>query len=574
MLANNQTGRTQRGRTAREEPMPPLPSLRVNALRDLVEQLRYASRDALLRDLDRLEALAVSIDPDSLYREDWLVEQVTGYHPSGDEEPASLVGEAVLGDLSALAERLSALAHLAESEIEGKCTTTEQLCERWAISRKSLDRYRKRGLIARRVLDSEGRDRLIFTAHVVERFEAANEQLIRSAKRYSRIGPAAVEHIVARATELSTDGRSLNESALLISREIGRSHEAVRQILRKYDARAEQPIFAERGPVAEREREVAFRAWIRGIALVRIARHLRRSTPSIRRAINVRRAELLTTMHIPGGSPARSAKKLNKLPPLPSHEQATSWDDDPPMEQLADFLAFARALGAPLGVEERVRAEARRAVLARTCAVVAKIRVSTPSAGDIDDAETLLRWALRLKQALIRAQLPTVLRTIENRIERPLDQVRAASLRVLLEGAIIAAGDAVDDFDPEKGGRLAPRVSMAVDKFSTEWARRHGADMPEQHSMRAIPRLARNAPMSDWRWILAWNQRWLDLPPRARANFELMDPRMSSLLARRFGLSELPATLDELVEPFELTRITAPRFERLAIYESLRATDD
>ena len=49
---------------------------------------------------------------------------------------------------------------------------------------------------------------------------------------------------------------------------------------------------------------------------------------------------------------------------------------------------------------------------------------------------------------------------------------------------------------------------------------------------------------------------------------------MSSLLVRRFGLSESPATLDELVEPFELTRITAPRFERLAIYEALRATDE
>ncbi len=552
--------------------MPPLPSLRVTALRDLVDQLRYASRDALLRDLDRLEALAVSIDPDRLYREDWLIERVTGYRPSADQQDsASLVGEAVLGDLSALAERLSAQAHLSEDEIEGECSTTEQLCQRWAISRKSLDRYRKRGLIARRVVDHEGRDRLIFTQHVVTRFEQSNDQLIRSAKRYSRIGPAAIEQIVARAQDLSETGKSLNESALVICREIGRSHEAVRQILRKHDARAEDPIFAERGPVGPRERELAFRAWIRGIALVRIARHVRRSTPSIRRAINVRRAELLTTMRLPEATPPR---KRAADPALPSHEQAKAWDDDAPIEQISEFLAFARSLGAPLGVEERVRAEARLAILARARARIARIRVSTPSAGDIDDAETLLRWSLRLKQALIRAQLPTVVRTIENRLERPLDQVRAASLRVLLEGALIAAGDAVDSFNPSKGGRLAPRVSMGADRFATEWAKRHAPDLPELRSMRAIPRLTRNAPMTDWRYMLAWNLRWLELPPRARANLELMDPRMSSLLVRRFGLSAMPATLDELVEPFELTRITAPRFERLAIYEALRASDD
>ena len=42
--------------------MPPLPSLRVTALRDLVDQLRYASRDALLRDLDRESASFVVLN--------------------------------------------------------------------------------------------------------------------------------------------------------------------------------------------------------------------------------------------------------------------------------------------------------------------------------------------------------------------------------------------------------------------------------------------------------------------------------------------------------------------------------
>ena len=540
--------------------MPPLPRLRVAALRDLADQLRYAPREALLRDLERIEALALTIDGDGLYPEDWVIERVTGYRPQIDS-PTTLVGEAVMGDLSALVERLSSLARLREGEIGVPVSTIEQLCERWAISRKSLDRYRKRGLVARRVVDGDGRDRLVFTARVVAKFERSHDRRIGQARRYSRIDDQTRCGVLARASALRAQGRSLSESAQVIARDLGRSHEAIRQILKKHDERAQSPIFGERGPVSQRERELAFRGWVRGMGVASLARRLRRSTPSIRRAIHVRRGELLRSI-----CPTRVGGAIGTL----SDPLAQRWPDDAVIENLGDFLVFARTVGAPLGVEERARASARVALLGRAGEVVARIRPSTPSAGTIDEAETLLRWALRLKQSLVRSQLPTIVRAIEDRLGRPAQQVRASLLRGLIEGAILSAGHAVDEFDPSRGGRLAARTTLGVDRFCSQWVQRHAEAVSATRSgRRAVARLGSDAPMTDWRWLLAWDRRWLDLPPRARGNLAVVDPRVSAFLTRRFGLSEKPSLLDDLIESFELTRITVARFERAAIREAL-----
>ncbi len=89
--------------------MPPLPRLRVSALGELAKQLRFAPREALLRDIERAEALAGEIDPERTYPEDWIVFRITGYRARIDE-PAQVVGAALLGDLSALLRRFAGAA--------------------------------------------------------------------------------------------------------------------------------------------------------------------------------------------------------------------------------------------------------------------------------------------------------------------------------------------------------------------------------------------------------------------------------------------------------------------------------
>lgn len=540
--------------------MPPLPRLRVAALRDLADQLRYASRAALLKDLDRIESLARTIDPDRLYPEDWLVHEVTGFRPHMDA-PAQIVGEAVLYDLSALVERLSALAQLRMDELREPCATIEELCTRWRISRKSIDRYRKRGLIALRVLDDEGHERLAFPVRTVARFEREHASQIAAARRYTRIDERTREVIFARARDLCAQGHSLNEAALLISREIGRSHEGVRQILRRHDEQSDRPIFGERGPVSERERRIAFRAWQRGEDPARIARRLRRSTPSIRRAVLVERALRLHALGLPPDGPSTD---------LPEDGPAISWDLGTPAQTIPQLLALARAQGAPIGAEEHARSVALRRVLACAGARISRIRASTPTASEVDEGETLIRWALRLRSALVLSQMPTIVRTIEARLDRPLEHVRSDILRELLERAIVAGGQSVDAFDPSSGARLAARVGMGVDRAIAPIVRAHASELRAAGDGRALPKVSSQAPITDWQDLLAEGLLWLDLPARCRARMGELDPRTRAFLSKRYGLHERPATLAELQDAFDLSRIRAPRFERLAIRVTLR----
>ena len=121
--------------------------------------------------IERIEDLAVEIDPALNYPEDWLIYRITGYRPEIDI-PATLVGAALLGDLSALAERLSDAAALRAHELSGPTAPIEELRRRWRVSRKTLERWRRAGLLGLRVRDPSGGAHLVFPERVIRAFES------------------------------------------------------------------------------------------------------------------------------------------------------------------------------------------------------------------------------------------------------------------------------------------------------------------------------------------------------------------------------------------------------------------
>ena len=57
--------------------MPRLSRIRTTALRELAEQLRFAPRGAIMKQLERARSLASEIDADSTYEESWVVERIS-----------------------------------------------------------------------------------------------------------------------------------------------------------------------------------------------------------------------------------------------------------------------------------------------------------------------------------------------------------------------------------------------------------------------------------------------------------------------------------------------------------------
>lgn len=560
--------------------MPPLPRLRIAALEDLARQLRFAPPETLRKQLERAEIVAGEIDPQVNYPEDWLVYRITGYRPEIDE-PATFVGEALLGEMSALIERLSDAAGLRHDDPDaGPTLDAAALCERWKISRKTLDRLRRRGLIARRVMGERGKPRLAFPLAAVERFEAREGDRLRRAGEFSRIEPELQRRMIRRAAVYRRRLRcSLNAAAMRLARRFGRSHEAVRQMLMRHDAASPAPIFKERPRLESSHRRLAWRAHVRGIEPSVVAKHLGRTRATVHRLVTLERARRLRELGLTPAAHGRDAA-ADPLTATP----ARSGLGAPGHTDLLELITAARASEAPLGAVEQIRAAAYHRLVGRAATAANELPFSWPSAETLDRIETDLRWAARLKAELVRSQLPLALRTLESLLSRPAELTRPAALRALIDEAIAALAESVDVFDPTGRGRLAAPAGLALQRRLSRWIREHPGQIGDPPGAgRASPTLRPGVRIVDWTLRVApWQSErgpdgraahpWLEPDPRLRATLPRVRPDLASLLARRFGWDGLPpVTLAQIAADLGLPVMKAGSLERRALREALAA---
>ncbi|HHN78369.1 MAG TPA: hypothetical protein ENK11_06840, partial [Phycisphaerales bacterium] len=275
---------------------------------ELADQLRFASRGALLRQIAHAETLAAELEESEQYPEDWIVYRITGHRPEASGAAVTYAGASVLSDLSAFVERLCDAAQLERGDIEGPTIDAVSLCARWRVSRKTVDRARRRGLIARRVRNERGRATLVFTERAVEAYERRRGDALERAGRFSRLGPDMEAKIIRRAARYRERFNcSLNRAAVRLAERFGRSHQGIRELLERHDARQRElglePIFDERPDRSARTMVSALRMARAGAEPSEIASHIfgpradkRRATRLIRQI----RARLLMRLELDG----------------------------------------------------------------------------------------------------------------------------------------------------------------------------------------------------------------------------------------------------------------------------------
>ena len=123
------------------------PRFRTEAASNFLSQVEYANVDVLRRMAMHAQQLARSIDPDQLFSESWLIEQVTGVRSRGADTTASLVGSAVIDDLAALAIRFTDRAPIDCALAPGGAFTLEQTAKKLGVGVRSIQRWRRFGLI-------------------------------------------------------------------------------------------------------------------------------------------------------------------------------------------------------------------------------------------------------------------------------------------------------------------------------------------------------------------------------------------------------------------------------------------
>jgi hypothetical protein len=611
--------------------VPPLPSLTIPTLARLEQQLRFSPKEALLGDILRAEGLASSLDDEQLYPEDWVVFRVTGHRPEV-AQPAMIKGEELKGELSSFVERLCDFGKVSITDFDRSALIdADDLCTRWNMSRRTLVRMRKRGLVGRRLLAEDGKPRVMFDAAVVSQFEKGHTDQIARAADYSRISPEDEARIIRRASRYKRWlGWSLNMAAERIAERYSRSHEAIRQVLKRYETRAKEAndrsragmslsdkplppvIFDEAQPLTNERREAVYRAWRLGIDPNLVSAKFRRSRPALRRAVAVARAERLIEWadegllgddpEVPLGgagggvgherrdevigaaaqalSSAMASDAAGGLRPLRKKKAANPLDAAPVVTGLAiavprtinGFFAAARTAGPVVAIEEKARLAAYQHLRMLCMAEVRGLHRLFPRTISLDQIETMMRWAARLKVELVRSHLRQMIETLEGRMNRTMEDLPRTSMpRMLMEG-VQRIGEAIDSFDPSRGGRLAAAVSLAMDKHAIRWLKEI-KPVVVVGRLRASPLLPNTLDLPDWSLLVCGWQRWLEPHHRVRAAAEsgAMDEQTAKFLLHRFGwYGGPPRTLAELSEQFNFTLVRTAIFEQRALYAAMK----
>ncbi len=565
--------------------MPPLARCKIAALADLADQLRFASKSALVRQIVSAERLASGLEPKERYPEDWIVFKITGHRPSNLDPAEPQTGTAVLSDLSAFVERLCESAELSIDDVPGGSIDADTLAERWNVSRKTVDRARRKGLIARRVRNERGRAMLVFTGESIASYEARQGEAIERAGRFTRLGPETEAKILRRAARYR--GRfncTLNQAAVRLAARFERSHQGVRELLERHDSREREktggkPIFDERPDRSARTKINALRLARAGAEPAEIAESIfgpradkRRATRLIRQI----RARLLHRLDLEGPvSPAFSRRDADEVLLAPDSVRTNlggGIGGGPKATELAGFVAMLRECGPPDAGAEAARAVAYQYHRFRARKLREKLSETDPNPTRLDEIETRLRWAALLRVELVRGQLGVLGPAIVHGVGLPLERIPPHRLRALLEVGLDAIGRSADKFAPFHGGRMAGAVSIRLSRaISTALAAENGpvADAKRRPATSGdAPDFTLDRPSAAW-------SAWLAPLPGLREALPKVEGRDRLILARRSGFDgEAPETITALAERLGTTRMHAARYERAAVREALRLTGD
>ncbi len=556
--------------------MPPLPRFRVDALAELASQLRYAPKSALVRDLERTEALAYELDVSGAFPLDYVVFRVTGYRPQKSMD-VLIGGEALLGDLATLAEHLSSAAKIELSSLEG-AMSAEELCAKWSVSRKTLERYRRRGLLSRRVVGPGGKPRVAYMPDAVAAFEVREPQTLRAATTFSRLEPEVRERVIAEARAHALEGKTLNQAALSIAERIGRGHETVRQILQRFERDEGESLFDGSGPMGPRERRLCYLAWRRALEPGVVAERVGKPRASVLRVTVDERARVLREL-LPSVS-----RGLREDPPdetAVGHDLATAGIGRSGPDLLEDLLALARGIGPLSAAEERGRLAACRELRRRAARAIGELPEHGNSAPEVDRIETDLRWSARVKAELMRGLLPVMLRAIESRLGAEAEQLGSSALRRVMEVGLAALASSIDTVHPSDRGRLASPVSLAVDRATRPMLAGVAVAQsgPSASPGRARRKIGSSAAVRDFtRMVYPW-QGVLEPDARVRGVLDAVGEREGSILRLRFGYAPRPAiaedarplTLAELADALGSKPLHTARSERAAMRRAMEA---
>jgi RNA polymerase primary sigma factor len=270
-------------------------------LAQLLMQLRFTPEKKRRKQLDAAEQLFAIIDKDKEYPFEFVCFRITGFHLKSEIDIPLIKGDELLEDLRVFITKLSGRLAQPVAEMDEKIYTIEGLAEAVGVSTKTLYRWRKRGLIARKYVFDDGIKRLGFLQSTVDEFFGANPDLVSQAKSFERLTVRQKQRIINEAARL-TAGTTLSRHQIIskISAKMGKSHETIRYILLDYEQTnpGRAAFKKSTGVIEPAQAAEIYRLYKQGCGIKELIDRFERNRSSIYRIINQRRAKALLAKKI------------------------------------------------------------------------------------------------------------------------------------------------------------------------------------------------------------------------------------------------------------------------------------
>jgi len=261
---------------------------RLEALANLARQLSFTPLVTRAAQINSAEVLLHDLQPEKAYPIDFVVFRITGYQPKTDANSDLLTGLALQHDLGLLIEQVSDGLNLDTTKTSEPVLSIDDVTERFDVTSKTIQRWRRRGLPARRFTFTDGKRRVGFLLSSVERFIAAHRDQLGSTTLCTTLLDDEQSLVVRHARRLARDcGCSEAEISLRIGKKLHRTPMTVLHTLRKHDAlHPDQAVLPLAAPALSEDQVARVISGAkRGLGIKRLARKVRRSRSIVYRTL-------------------------------------------------------------------------------------------------------------------------------------------------------------------------------------------------------------------------------------------------------------------------------------------------